>query len=156
MSRTIRNTDPFYTTHAAKCQMLPETIAWRTDKRDGKATNFVDAGAGIVVQDPGAKKFFKRQSSKKARRGIQVLVFNAIMDAMQERQEEEAELNELYERIAEIEEAEALRWASEGDDFGDDDWRDNAINDPYDYGDDIGPWCGYGAYDPFDDFYMAA
>lgn len=153
MSRTIRNTDPFYNTHAARIQMVPEMLAWRTDKRDGKATNFVDAGAGVVVDDPGAKKFFKRQTSKKGRRSVRVEVFNAVMDAMLERAEEEKELDELYERIAEIEEEEMRRWASEGDD----DWREvmDRDTDP-DYGDDIGPWCGYGAYDPFDDFYMAA
>ena len=116
MSRTFRNINPFYLTEGASRSYSKEVIERYTDKRDGKAVQFVDAGDGIVVISQPAKKFFKRRTNKLKRSMSKAEICSAVMQMVQEQSEYDQDMIELYDRLAEDEEYENQRYSFLNDD----------------------------------------
>jgi hypothetical protein len=135
MSRTFRNIDPFYFSASARIRFPKEVVERYTDKRDGKAVSYVEAGGGIEVVGQLAKKFFKRRTNKIKRTSTKAEICSAVMQMVQEQYEYDRDMKELYDRIAEEEEYDNQRYSFLDEDDNPSDYEDYCSNEEFYVGD---------------------
>lgn len=141
MSRTFRNINPFYFSASARTRFPKEVVERYTDKRDGKAVSYVEAGDGIEVVSQLAKKFFKRRTNKIKRTSTKAEICSAVMQMVQEQYEYDRDMKELYDRIAEEEEYDNQRYSFLDEDDNPSGYEDYGSKEEFP-GDDPAWWYG--------------